>query len=54
MGGLFGGYSEPDLRNETKVERLERELSEAREEIARLRRKLGSNHPDGYRSGIFG
>ncbi len=48
---MFGGYGLfPDPRqrdNETEVERLQRELKEALAEIERLRRVLGSNHPDG-------
>lgn len=39
--------------NETEVEKLQRELKEANEEIARLKRALGPNHPDGYKSSLF-
>jgi hypothetical protein len=54
INALFGGYVEPDRRNETELERLKRELQDARSEIERLRRKLGSNHPDGLSSSLLG
>jgi chaperonin cofactor prefoldin len=52
---ILGGIAyDQDLRTETEIERLKRQLREAEEEIARLRRELGSNHPDGYQKTIFG
>jgi len=35
------------------IESLTRELKEANETIAYLRRQLGSNHPDGERTSIL-
>ena len=35
------GYDQDNLRTETEIERLKRQLREAEEEIARLRRDLG-------------
>jgi predicted RNase H-like nuclease (RuvC/YqgF family) len=52
LGGI--AHDQDNLRTETEIERLKRQLREAEEEIARLRRELGSNHPDGYQRTIFG
>jgi hypothetical protein len=39
LGGI--AYDQDNLRTETEIERLKRQLREAEEEIARLRRELG-------------
>ena len=51
---MFGSYYDLDRSQETEVEKLKRQLQEAKDEIKRLRNKLGSNHPDGNKStGLF-
>jgi len=47
LNSLFGSSLSACAKNETELERAQRELREAQAEIARLREALGSNHPWG-------